>query len=160
VGWLRGTSQKSQVGEGWADFVATASWYGPRARRPAASGWNMEDAGVARTACVDGSPRGELHAAQFFWDLYDAASPEEPVDDVQLDFATILSVWSLFRGAADGFETRDRTPGECDPHGRNLKDFLHYYESYPTRALPDARGLVRRNCLEAHLDGVHCGARE
>jgi hypothetical protein len=97
-----------------------------------------------------------LHAAQFFWDLYDPQNPSEPEDTVQLDFWAILQVWSLFRGKRDGFEKRDRTPGECAPHGRNIKDYLHYYRNFPNRELPPADDLVRHNCLSQHVDTIQC----
>jgi hypothetical protein len=156
VSWVTGTAQKAQVGEGWADFVATATWFSRDALKPVASGWLMEDRAAAARGCQLGTSVGELNAAQFFWDLYDAANEAEPNDDVSLDFWTLLKVWSLFKGVRDGTEERDRAPGECNPHGRNIIDYLYHYERYPGKPLPEAKGLLRHNCLSLHEPRMKC----
>jgi hypothetical protein len=156
ISWLNGTWQKGQTGEGWANFVATATWFSPEARNPLVSNWPMEDRRIARQTCLEGMSIGEMNVAQFFWDLYDAFDPSEPEDEVQLDLDTLLSVWSLFRGQRTKTEQRDHSPGECNPHGRNIKDYLYYYDRMPGKQLPDAGALIRHNCLTLHEPAIKC----
>lgn len=158
VGWRKGEYQKSQVGEGWANFFATATWFEPDANNPVVNGHAQETASSLRGLCKASGPQGELPASQFFWDLYDAPKPSEPEDQVQLDLWTMLKVWSLFAGKSDGIERKNRTRGECDPHGRNIKDYLYYYRRFPGRKLPDPGALLELNCMSGHIDGVACSA--
>jgi hypothetical protein len=153
VGWRSGAAQKSQVGEGWADFFAAATWFSPEARHPNVSGFDQESSRAV--ACSNGVAQGELAAAHFFWDLWDVADPAEPADQVQVDMRTLLRVWSAFGGSATREERRDRARGECRPDGRNVADFLYHWERH-TPALPDARALVELDCLESHAPGLGC----
>ncbi len=156
VGWTSGTAQKSQVGEGWADFFATATWFAPDAKAPTVSGHAMERRSSLRSACRRTGPVGELHAAQFFWDLYDEASPAEPNDRVSVTLDMFLRVWSMFNGRRDGFDQRDRTAGECNPHGRNVHDFMYYWRRLGGVGLPDATPLLEWNCVDKHEIGTSC----
>ena len=156
VSWTTGTAQKSQVGEGWADFFATATWFAPTARAPLVTGHAMESRQSLRSSCTASGPQGELHAAQFFWDLYDAPSSDEPADTVSVELAMLLRVWSMFRGHRDGDESRDRTPGECDPHGRNVHDFMHYWRRLGGVGLPNADALLQHNCVSRQVPQTTC----
>lgn len=161
VGWDSGTAQRSQVGEGWANFFAAAAWYPPEATAPTFNSRNIEDSSDAQlmSTCTGGKPVGEGRASQFFWDLYDAPNPAEPADKVQVDMLTLLKVWSMFRGNNDDTNRSDNTKGECGPHGRNVHDFLHYYLRYSSGVLPDPRALLPLNCVAGQLDGTKCSGK-
>ncbi len=157
VTWRQGLAQKSHTGEGWADFFATASWWPRDAKGPRASGWQMEDSKVLEKTCRrGGEPIGEWGAAHFFWDLWDLPNPAEPNDDVSVGLYTMLKVWSLFEGKQQGSERRNRSKAECDPHGRNLKDYVHYWMQMPGEHLADPRPLLLLNCQEGAIDGTRC----
>lgn len=161
VDWSSGADQRSQVGEGWADFYAAAAWYAPDAEQPTFNSRNVENASdsLLWSTCQAGKPLGEGRASQFFWDLYDAPSDTEPGDRIQLPVATMLQVWSMFRGGNASDDHGDHTKGECGPHGRNVFDFLHYYRQYQGGRLPDPAGLLPLNCMSGQLNGVRCGGR-
>ena len=44
--------------------------------------------------------------------------------------------------------------GECDPHGRNIYDYLYHW----TKAgLPSAEALLAPNCVDGSVATVQCG---
>lgn len=157
VDWNTGTDQKSMTAEGWADFFSAATWYPRDALRPGFNDRNIEDPNDPgmQGSCALGTATGESRPAQFFWDLYDTAKESEPQDEVSVDFWTLLRVWSTFRGKQVGHHPQDKTRGECNPHGRNIKDYLYYYDRF-SEQLPDASALVPHNCLSTQLDGMRC----
>ncbi len=148
-GWRKGTAQKNNVTEGWADFVAAATFHDPGDQAAIFDGAGMEP----KMTCSGSAQLGEGGPAKFFWDLYDAANGNEPSDQVSVSAADILAVWAKFPGDGER-STQDRTVGECDPHGRNIYDYLYHW----TKAgLPSAEALLAPNCVDGSVATVQCG---
>lgn len=149
-------ANKTQTSEGWADFVAAAVLHPRDDLKPT---FNGRDLGRAtRASCpADRRAVAEISAAQFFWDLWDPEHASDRGDEVSLDLLSLLEIWSMFVGE-DGKSNRDRTKGECDPHGRNLYDFRHYMLRHPDRP-PDPAPLMREHCLDWQVRGKQCASR-
>lgn len=154
--WALGEDQKSQTGEGWANFFSAAILYARDASNPTFNGQDIERSDDRRLAgtCSATTVRGEGRVSQLFWDLYDPVSPEEPWDRFTVDLRTLLEVWSLFPGK-HGKYARDRSKGECDPHGRNAWDFAHHFGRHPSD-LGDIRSLLIHNCVDRHVRTMSC----
>lgn len=155
--WADGTAQKTQTSEGWANFFAAAVLFDRHAENPDFNGQNIERNDDRRLSgsCTATTMRGEGRTSQFFWDLYDPPSDDEPWDNISVDLRTLLEVWSLFPGK-HGKYAKNRTKGECDPHGRNVWDFAHYFSRHPDD-LGDLRPIQNNNCVDRQLRSMSCG---
>lgn len=153
VNWKNGTPEKAQVGEGWANFFSAAVWYDPAARAPSFDSQNIERIGGLECPASGNAP-GEGPSSAFFWDLFDPASVSEPEDSVQIDMRTLIETWSLFPGK-DGSDRRDRTKGECNPHGRNLWDYRYYLMKHPSHPR-EVAPLMHHNCVGGQVRTTTC----
>lgn len=110
--------------EGFATYVAMASWHNPQNTTGTveAFGFNLEQSVPLKTACTDNSgTAGQV--AKTFWDLDDAqnetsSSPGTGNDGLNWATSTIVSSMDAF---ADG--TSNRKDRESDADGVNVKDF-------------------------------------
>lgn len=154
--WSQGESQKTQTGEGWANFFSAAILFDRDAEKPDFNGQNVERSTDSRLAgsCTATTLRGEGRTSQFFWDLYDSPSDDEPWDTISVDLRTLLEVWSLFPGK-HGKYAKDRAKGECDPHGRNIWDFIHHFNRHPDD-LGNLRPIQTHNCVDRQLRTMSC----
>ncbi len=156
MNWTQGREQKAALSEGWANFFAAATWYPADANQPTFDTYPAEPANdpSLQGTCGQRTVLGEGRTTQFFWDLFDPPRASEPWDDVSVDLATLLEVWSLFRGR-HGKYAKDRHRGECDPHGRNAWDFKYWYDRHPS-GLPNADQIMRENCMDRQVRTMAC----
>ncbi len=159
VGWTTGNDEGRATAEGFANFIAVATWWNDTMPDKQYEGISVESgAGSAYAgSCGPGSEctcaEGELNGAglvtRFFVDLWD------PDDQIDLKTSQLMKIWSTF----DQPEERD----ECAPDGRNLADFRAHYDqlraslALPSLALYDQVQAV--SCVDRHRDGAtSCGA--
>ena len=149
--WTSEEDEKCAVSEGWADFVAAATywertsyhaWFGnwmQRLERKTTQGNNGSN-----EQCVSMSynrHRREGNVARFFWDLWDAVSFDDYYqgysDTSTIPFSgsgSLLRTWDEFPPG-----TANRRAEEDGPHGRNAYDFV-WWE-------PAAESELYLNCL-------------
>jgi hypothetical protein len=128
------TSQENDSGavaEGWATYVAAASWWDPNNSGSAPSGFGVtyETATPTVNDCSATQPAGggnrgiPLQVARAFWDLDDAnneaaVAPATVADAASLTTTSISAGWANF---ADG--TGNRQDFESGAHGVNAFDY-------------------------------------
>lgn len=153
-GWSTGNDESGATAEGWANFVAVASWWNAGMAGMEYDGRDVTSAGDADLAgscgsgttctCSTGGLNGEGRVTQFFVDLWDVD------DSMDLSFADLLRVWSTF--------DQDAESDECGPDGRNLLDFRSGYDqlraaqSWPSLATYDS--VATPNCVHLHSNST------
>lgn len=113
--------------EGWADFVAAASWWDETNAASVPTGWgfDFESATPAYTSLCSDNRGVEGQAARGFWDLIDvnnetAVAPAVFDDTYDGNNAAYLTAgWDLFPNG-----TANREDYENDIHGVNLRDYV------------------------------------
>ncbi|MFO7565383.1 MAG: hypothetical protein R6X02_22260 [Enhygromyxa sp.] len=162
-------SQRGAFTEGYANFVAMATWFEPNdpdvnfllrqgesISTPNTLNWVENLCGTGNGCnCNPGELVGEAWESHFFWDLYDPVDPNG-VDDVQLSFQDIRSVWGLFRNG-----TSNRQEDECGstPHndGVNAYDYKFHYDSIRgSMGWPSIGSLMSLNCMTKHWTDDTC----
>lgn len=166
-GWASASNpgESSATAEGYANFVAVASWYPDSSSNPvyddlygdAPGGTvDVESASTASLAgtcgpgtgcgCSEGNLVGNGRPTQFFWDLYDDD------DWIDIGFWDILRVWSAFPTG-----TGNAQSNECGPDGRNLEDFEQRYNQLRSTPAydhwPSIASMMQANCVDRHRNG-------
>lgn len=98
--------------EGFANFVAAATFFYPWAAAPTAYGFDIE------TGCSGTNQWSESNTARMFWDLYD--SHNETYDNLQLPFYWFVDKLNVF---PDGTANRQDRELSSTRNGRNAWDF-------------------------------------
>ncbi len=162
-------SQRGAFTEGYANFVAMATWFEPddpdvnftKLQGESVStantlNWVEDLCGVGNGCnCAQGDIIGEGWESHFFWDLYDPIDPNG-VDQVEQTFAEIRMVWGLF---SDG--TGDRQEDECgsmeDSDGVNAYDYKYHYDSIRAQmGWESILSVMSLDCMTKHWTGAQC----
>lgn len=139
--------------EGWANYIASVSWYEPNntGSVPIAWGRNFETAALQLTPCSDNA-HNEIQTGKAWWDLDDwnnenGAGAANDNDD-RLAYATtdIVTGWRQF---GDG--SGNREDGESGQDGVNLRD---YWENNSGRFTASGafETLIEHNCIQDQDD--------
>lgn len=162
-------SQRGAFTEGYANFVAMATWFEPDDPDVNFTLWQGESVSTANTNnwvedlcgvgngcnCNQGDLVGEAWESHFFWDLYDPIDLGG-VDQVEQTFAEIRMVWGLFD---DG--TGDRQEDECggmnDNDGVNAYDYKFHYDSIRVAmGWESILSAMSLDCMTKHWAGAQC----
>ncbi|NJK31706.1 MAG: hypothetical protein HC927_04415 [Deltaproteobacteria bacterium] len=162
-------SQRGAFTEGYANFVAMATWFEPTDPDVNFTQLQGESVSTANTFnwvedlcgigngcnCNQGDIVGEGWESHFFWDLYDPIDLNG-VDQVEQTFAEIRMVWGLF---GDG--TNDRQEDECgamdDSDGVNAYDYKFHYDSIRVQmGWESILSAMSLNCMTKHWAGAQC----
>jgi hypothetical protein len=151
AGWsITGTENDScAVTEGWATFVAGASWYDPNTTNasPALWGVNFESASWQNATCS--ANRGiPLQSTKGFWDMADstneAGAGGQPADNQNWFSTWITQGWGQFPNG-----TADRQNDEASVHGVNMFDFFtNTNVSMFSSAAGVQNTLINHNCTQ------------
>jgi hypothetical protein len=98
--------------EGFANFVAAATFFYPWAASPTAYGFDIE------TGCSGSNQWSESNHARLYWDLYD--SNNETYDGASLPFYWFVDKLNIF---PDGTANRQDRELDSNLNGRNAWDF-------------------------------------
>jgi hypothetical protein len=122
--------------EGWADFVAAATFFYAGATSPTSYGYNIE------SGCSGSNQWSESNVARMFWDIYDSAN--EAGDNLQQPFYWLVDKWNIF---ADGTSNRQDREGASNQNGLNAWDFYWHalYSGNGTNV--DIQTPLEHNCL-------------
>jgi hypothetical protein len=161
VTWNAGNDELDATREGYANFIAVATWFSDAANDVEYDGFSLVGpAGAAYAgSCGSGSDcscaEGELHGAgrvtRFLVDLWD----DNGDDSIDMMSSDMLRIWSTF--------DREGELAECAPDGRNVSDFREHlvqlsawHSGWPTES---ALALVAaRHCVDRHRSGPRaCG---
>ena len=126
--------------EGFADFVAAATFFTQGASNPASYGNDIEN------GCSGNGPWTESNVARFFWDVYD--SRNESGDVTTQSFAWIVTKLDVF---PMGVGTRNTWENFFSKNGTNAWDFYwHSLHSGGTTNV-DLVNEVYHNCLQTSV---------
>jgi len=122
--------------EGFADFVAAATFFYPWAAAPTSYGNDIEN------GCSGTNQWSESNTARLFWDLYD--SNNESYDNVQQPFYWFVDKLNIY---PDGTANRQDRELDSNRNGRNAWDFYWHalYSGNGTNV--DVLYPLRMNCL-------------
>lgn len=147
-------SEKCATSEGWADFVATATywgqgqsgaWYKTNSNRNLEGQTTIGNPLFSNTTdedCVNENQYPHLleaNVARYFWDLYDSTAVDEKYTEaLSKNFATLLSVWDAFpSGYGDGDVM------ETGSDGRNAWD----YSNNAYSIIGSNSSILYNNCI-------------
>lgn len=132
--WDSWENEKCATTEGWANFVAGATWWldwkssayylGP--------GYNLEGDVFGSDSCVSESTnphRREGNVARYFWDLFDSTTVDDShngyTDNVSTSLDDLIRVWDDFPAGSG-----NRQAFESDDNGVNVHDYAYYDGSF------------------------------
>jgi len=138
--------------EGWANFVAAATYYGPSASSPTFYGYPVSQLPAAPGSptcyqCVDGTVnypgnRCEGNSMMFFWDAYDTVNDDAWPDGATMSPSELIDVFAAFPA---GTTNRHRDEGDLD--GPNAWDY-YWISRYGTQSVhTPLNNEVWSNCL-------------
>jgi hypothetical protein len=162
-------SQRGAFTEGYANFVAMATWFEPddpdvnftllqgeSVSTANTLNWVEDLCGIGNGCnCNQGDLVGEAWESHFFWDLYDPIDMGG-VDQVEQTFEEIRMVWGLFDNG-----TGDRQEDECgnmnDSDGVNAYDYKFHYDSIRVQmGWESILNAMSLNCMTKHWSGAQC----
>lgn len=136
-GWDSSGSEKCATAEGWANFVAGATYwedsstgppvYWPFTASPSQQLENLTTRGNSSSweDCVSIGSSPETapgNVARFFWDVYDSTTSNEGgTDNSHKSFGAMLSVWDDFSAGTGNWQNN-----ESGSNGVNVYDYYHY----------------------------------
>lgn len=147
--------ESAAVMEGWADFVAVASWWDDSntGSLPRVSGLQVESGTPVDTSACSNNSGLALQVTKGFWDVIDAnneaaVAPATWPDDYNTSAQMISDGWSRFgNGSAN---RQDEEPSASDPNGRNLRDY--YANNSTIFGVGFFTTLLNHNCTGSQDD--------
>jgi hypothetical protein len=135
--------------EGFATFVAAASWYDGTVANvtPLLWGANMESNSRPLPTCSDN--RGiPLQSVKGFWDLHDATNEAgvdafAPSDVTSFTPTTLVTAWDTFAAG-----TGNRQKAESDQDGVNVWDYHVNAQSVTFGGANTSVSLITHNCIQ------------
>lgn len=122
--------------EGYANFVAAASFFAPFALSPTSYGYNIE------AGCSGNNEWSESNVARMMWDIYDSRS--DGLDGVQMPFWWIVDKTNIF---PDGTSNRQDRENQVNQNGTNAWDFYYHALYSGNGANVNVQGPLQGNCL-------------
>ncbi len=155
--WTSAEWQEVTLNEGFANFVAAASFYGPAASDPMFFGHHMSvpPNGQYDPACIatnfpstEGPERNEGNFARYMWDLFDSVNDDAYSDTTNLSADEILSNFYIFpAGTANRYRDEEGPGSEVMDDGPNGWDY-YYRLRYTSSPAYNTTNQIYSNCLE------------
>ncbi|MBI2565745.1 MAG: hypothetical protein HYV63_01760 [Candidatus Schekmanbacteria bacterium] len=136
--WNSAETESCAFGEGWANFVAAATFFYPSAKKPTSYGYDIEG-----ETCTGDAEKTESNVARYFWDVYDSTHDASASQPLWWFFDKLNFFPKGTNNRQDGENKSDSTKGT------NVWDF-YYHGLYGNGGEKiDTAALVYHNCLES-----------
>ncbi|MBI2570586.1 MAG: hypothetical protein HYV63_26590 [Candidatus Schekmanbacteria bacterium] len=136
--WDSSETETCAFMEGWANFVAAVTYYGPAAAGPQAYGNDVEGG-----TCSGADELSESNVSRYFWDLYD----DHGTDTANQPFYWFVDKMNFF---AKGTGSRQDQESKSKPEtGSNAWDFYwNAKQTFGDVEKLDNANLIHSNCLD------------